>query len=218
MNQHNPFMYVEIAWIMIMFNNSHYLLFHFFSYIFLLLLAFFLHFLFIYIISFIDLVLVSLFLFHIIIVWHVFFYCFSFMFVFIVLLFLLSYYLFLLSFAFCFFLLFLFFLIFISIILHYSIIHYSPHKLDCVLSYWFNYQKPLFTIHHTNWIVSYHIDSIIKRKYVGICFDSLCFLYVSLWFICPLISFTISILANNNRINHVYWFETTIQILQIIVS
>ena len=77
---------------------------------------------------------------------------------------------------------------------------------------------PFFTIHQTNWIVSYHIDSIIKRKYVGICFDSLFFLSFSLWFIYPLISFTISILANNNRINHVYLFETTIQILQIIVK
>ena len=76
---------------------------------------------------------------------------------------------------------------------------------------------PLFTIHQTNWIVSYHIDSIIKRKYVGICFDSLCFLFVSLWFIYPLNSFTISILAND-RINHVHRFEKTIQILQIIVK
>ena len=76
---------------------------------------------------------------------------------------------------------------------------------------------PLFTIHQTNWIASYHIDSIIKRKYVGICFDSLCFLSVSLWFIYPLISFTISILAND-RIIHVHRFETTIQILQIIVK
>ena len=80
---------------------------------------------------------------------------FSFMFVFIVLLFLYSYYLFLLSFAFLFLFLSSFLLVFLNII-------------------------PLFTIHHTNWIASYHIDSIIKRKYVGICFDSLCFLSVSL--------------------------------------
>ena len=77
---------------------------------------------------------------------------------------------------------------------------------------------PLFTIHHTNWIGSYHIDSIFKRKYVGICFDSLCFLCISFLFIYPLISFTISMLSNNNRINHVHRFETTIQILQIIVK
>ena len=138
------------------------------------------------------------FLFDIIFVLHVFFYCiFSFMFVFNVLLFLYSYYLFLLSFAFCFF----FFLALIS--------SFLLVLLNII---------PLFTIHQTNWIASYHIDSIIKRKYVGICFDSLCFLSVSLWFIYPLISFTISILANNNRINHVHRFETTIQILQIIVK
>ena len=119
------------------------------------------------------------------------------MFVFIVLLFLYSYYLFLLSFAFCFFFFLALFSSFLLVLL--NII-------------------PLFTIHQTNWIVSYHIDSIIIRKYVGICFDSLCFLSVSFLFIYPLISFTISILANNNRINHVHRFETTIQILQIIVK
>ena len=177
-----------------MFNNSHFLLFYFFSY-YSFVVCFLFKFLFIYIISFFYLVLVSLFRFDIIIAWHVFFYCISFMFVFIVLLFLYSYYLFLLSFAFCFFsfpLISWFLLVLLNII-------------------------PLFTIHQTNWIVSYHIDSIIKRKYVGICFDSLCFLSVSLWFIYPLISFTISILANN-RINHVHRFETIIQILQIIVK
>ena len=110
------------------------------------------------------------------------------MFVFIVLLFLYSYYLFLLSFP-----------LFSS---------FSLVLLNII---------PLFTIIQTNWIASYHIDSIIKRKYVGICFDSLCFLSVSLWFKYPLISFTISILANN-RIIHVHRFETTIQILQIIVK
>ena len=142
MNQHNPFMYVEIAWIMIMFNNSHSLLFYFFSYIFLLLFAFFLPFLFIYI-TFIlfNLVLVSLFLFHIIIAWHVF------SIVFLLCLFSLYYYFFIHIICFCFLLLFVsfsfVFFIFIRIIEHYSIIHYSPHKLDCVLSYWFNYQKEI---------------------------------------------------------------------------
>ena len=201
-----------------MFNNSHYLLFHFFSYIFLLLFAFFLPFLFIYVISYFW----FSFSFFISISYYnclicIFLLFFSFMFVFIVLLFLYSYYLFLLSFALFF--LFFVFLIFTSIIKHYSIIHYSPHKLDLIS--WFLLVLlniiPLFTIHQTNWIVSYHIDSIIKRKCVGICFDCLFFLCISLWFIYPLISFTISILANN-RINHMHRFETTIQILQIIVK
>ena len=177
-----------------MFNNLHYLLFYF-SYIFLLFFAFFTIFCLFLLFLIFNLVLDSLFLFHIIIAWHVFFYCiFSFMFVFIVLLFLYSYYLFLLFVSFSFLLCFLDFLLVLLNIIQ------------------------LFTIHQTNWNASNHIDSIIKRKYVGICFDSLCFLSVSFLFIYPLNSFTISILANNNRINHVHRFETTIQILPIIVK
>ena len=202
MNQHNPFMYVEIAWIMIMFNNSHYLLFYFFSYTFLLLFAFFLPFLFIYIFS------------------H-FWFSFSF--------FISIWYNFCLT---CIYLLFFFYACFHCIII--SLVILLAFAFFCFLFLFVSFPFPfplfswfllvllniipLFTIHQTNWIVSYHIDSIIKRKYVGICFDSLCFLSVSLWFIYPLISFTISILANNNRINHVHRFETTIQILQIIVK
>ena len=136
MNQHNPFLYVEIAWIMIMFNNSHYLLF-----------AFFLPFLFIYVISYFW----FSFSFFISISYYncltcIFLLFFSFMFVFIVLLFLYSYYLFLLSFAFCFF----FFLALIS--------SFSLELLNII---------SLFTIHQTNWIVSYHIDSIFKRNMWG---------------------------------------------------
>ena len=178
-----------------MFNNSYYLLFYFFSYIFLLLFAFFLLF---FVYSYIFLfyfVLVSLFLFHTIIAWHVFFYC-----IFLCL-FSLYYYFFIHIICFCFFLLFVSF----------SFPFFSSFKLVLLNII------PLSTIHQTNWIASYHIDSIIKRKYVGICFDSLCFISVSLWFIYPLISFAISILANN-RIIHVNRFEATIQILQIIVK
>ena len=132
MNQHNPFLYVEIAWIMIMFNNSHYLLFYFLYISIVVCFLFTVFCLFIYFLL-LNLVLVSLFLFRIIIAWHVFFYYFSFMIVFNVLLFHYSYYLLLLSFAFCFFFLALISWFFISIIKHYSIIHYSPDKLDCVL-------------------------------------------------------------------------------------
>ena len=191
MNQHNPLMYVEIAWIMIMFNNPYYLLFHFFSYIFLLLFAFFLPFLFIYIISYFWFSF-SLF----ISIWY--YYCLT-----------------------CIYLLFFFYVCFHCIIISLFILFVFASCFFFPLFSSFLLVLlniiPLFTIHQTNWIVSYHIDSIIKRKYVGICFDSLCFLSVSLWFIYPLISFTISILANN-RINHVHRFETTIQILQIIVK
>ena len=176
-----------------MFNNSYYLLFYFFSYTFLLLFAFFLLF-FVYL--------------------HNFFYWFSFSF------FISIWYYNCLT---CIFLLLFFYVCFHCIIISLFILFVFAFFCFSFLALisWFLLVLlniiPLFTIHQTNWIASYHIDSIIKRKYVGICFDSLCFLFVSLWFIYPLNSFTISILANN-RIIHVHRFETTIQILQIIVK